>query len=111
MNWKKQLSDLITECVEHIKEEAKEAIIDGEDWCVTLCNVNDGYIDITYKESGNCAVDIHHDNDNNKISLNFEEWLENELRDCVDWCELEEEREERHERENRFHTYLNNFIL
>ena len=50
---------------------------------------------------------IYHDNNGDKRSSNFENWLEKTLRYCVDWCEQEDAINEREEDEKELHRTLN----
>lgn len=95
MNWKKEMKNIVSECVKRIEDAVRESIAEEYEWAMCTVDTNDGYISLAYYEDGKCDVEIWHDNDRGKVSPLLENWLEKELRSCVDWDTFTNESESR----------------
>lgn len=107
MNYDKVLLQFIGECIEEIEKSVREAIIEEADTAYGCVSTTDGYIELSYTRADEVEAIAYHDNNGDKRSSNFENWLENRLRYCVDWCEQEDAINEREEDEKELHRTLN----
>lgn len=107
MNYDKVLLHFLGECIEEIEKSVREAIIEEADTAYGCVSTNDGYVVLAYTRADEVDVIIYHDNNGDKCSSDFEDWLERRLRYCVDWCEMEDELNEREEDERELHRTLN----
>lgn len=94
-----KLERLIDECIEALQEEANNEWypdFDHNDTIGATVNTDDGYVDLHYyydkkAHTWMCEALVEHDKDNGMACTNLEQYLSEELEDCVDWNVAEEE--------------------